>query len=460
MSPPRVLWAPQPGPQTALLSCPADDVLYGGARGGGKTDALIGDWVSHADRYGRGARGVIFRRSYPELEEILTRSQEIYGPLGAVLNVSRMTWGWPNGALLKMRHLENESDHMKYQGHSYSWMAFDEITHWPSAQHLDRLRACLRSALGVRSQLRVTANPGGPGHSWVKSRYVDPAPPMTSFPSEDGGRRVYIPARLDDNQALVRNDPNYWRRVEAAAGGREDILRAWRYGDWNIVAGGMFDDCFGPGSVLDPFPIPDSWRIDRSFDWGSSKPFSVCWWAESNGEQPRGQARFFPPGSLIMMAEWYGSTGKPNEGTRMLAVEIARGILEKERSMDVTRRVRSGPADPSIFASENGVNIADDMARIGVRWDAASHAPGSRIAGWERMRRMLLENKKPRPEEPVLAFFSTCRHALRTIPTAPRDTRKPDDVDTASEDHIADAVRYRVMGTRNEPRQVNVQLFS
>ena len=243
-------------------------------------------------------------------------------------------------------------------------------------------------------------------------------------------------------------------------------------GDWDVVAGGMFDDVWDRDvHVLRPFVIPFSWRIDRSFDYGSSKPFSVGWWAESDGSDVQladGTWMSTVKGDLFRIAEWYGWTGKPNQGLRMLANEIAAGIIEREIAMGIHSRVRPGPADNSIWNVENGNSIAADMAKPvridermyrGVEWARSDKSPGSRMAGWERMRRFFdaskvkviknadgTEQKIPR-DHPGLFVFSNCKCFIDQVPFLPRDEDEPDDVDTDSEDHIGDEARYRVLAS-------------
>ena len=236
----------------------------------------------------------------------------------------------------------------------------------------------------------------------------------------------------------MKSDPEYVNRLKDS--GAEWLVRAWLYGDWDIVAGGMFDDVWKREKhVIEPFEVPKSWRVDRSFDWGSSAPFSVQWWAESDGT-PAPDEKVYPRGTLFHIAEWYGYNGNPNEGIKMLASEIARGILDIERNMN--RRVSPAGADPSIFATSNGTSIADEMARVGVRWEKADNA---RKAGWEKMRRLMKASLQERMEEAGLYVFNTCRQFIRTVPSLPRDGRDMEDLDTTTEDHIADAARYRIM---------------
>ena len=451
------IWGPQPGPQTFLLSCCIEDIFIGGARGGGKTIGLLLDWASHADLYGKHAKGIFFRRTYPELEEVEVEAKMIFPGMGASLHTMRRTWVWPNGATLRMRYLSRDEDADHYQGHSYTSIFFDELGMYPSLKAVDKLRACLRSAAGVPCVFRCSGNPGGPGHNQVKTRYIDPAPPLTPFcattklPDGTEARtwRVFIPATLDDNLKLQKADPEYWQRVSTAVAGNEALLKAWRWGIWDIVAGGIFDDLWDPSlHILSPFKIPRSWRVYRAFDWGSSKPFSVGWWAVSDGT-PTAEGRKFPPGTLIRIAEWYGWNGKPNEGLRMVSSEIARKILEMEEAMGY--KVFPGPAD--LPSAQDGADMAADFARLRVSWQEIDNK--SRVAGWQQVRKRLLASKQTFLEDPGLFVFDTCRQFIRTVPILPRDTKNNDDVDSSAEDHCGDETRYMSMfrtktgGSRN-----------
>jgi len=431
-----------------MIACPFEDLLFGGARGGGKTYGMLGDWLSHQDLYGANAKGVFFRKTYDELEQVQEFAQKIFPLVGAVYRTQKRTWFFPNGAMLKMRILERDEDATKYQGHEYTWICFEELTNWPSPKPVDKLRACLRSGAGVPCFFRATANPGGVGHNWVKARYVDPSPPMRPFfDPEQNVTRIYIPATLDDNPLLTKNDPNYWKRVEASVGGDKELLRAWRYGDWDIVAGGMLDDLFRREiHIIVPFQIPYSWYVDRTFDWGSSAPFSVNWWAESDGTiAPNGIT--YPRGTMFAIQEWYGWNGKPNEGCKLLAHEIADGIVEREhQGILLNLTINDGAADTQIWDSDPiiSISIADEMLERGVGWIKADKKPGSRKQGWQRLRRFLKAAHKFPMEEPGLFIFNNCTHWIRTVPVLPRSDKDRDDVDFKSEDHSGDSTRYRL----------------
>lgn len=336
----------------------------------------------------------------------------------------------------------------------------DELTHF-TAKIYRYLRArCRLGGLKIPKQYRglfprvlCGSNPGGIGHNWVKGAFIDNAQPMAirQMAADEGGmRRQYIPARLADNPSMAETDPDYAARLKGL--GDPALVRAMEEGDWDIVAGGMFDDVWHrPTHVLEPFPIPASWRIDRSFDWGSSKPFSVGWWAESDGTEAvlaDGTRRTFPRGTLFRIGEWYGWNGRPNEGLKMSDSGIAEGIIQRQVDLGIASRVRPGPADSSIFDEVNGDSPAKIQERHRVRWEKADKSPGSRKRGWQLLRGRLKASRVERMEEPGLFVFSTCQQFIRTVPVLPRLGRDPDDIDTDAEDHIADEVRYRILAVK------------
>jgi hypothetical protein len=224
----------------------------------------------------------------------------------------------------------------------------------------------------------------------------------------------------------------------------------------------MFDDVWSEKhNVVKKFDIPHSWKITRSFDWGSSAPFSVGWWAISDGSDyvdGDGKWRSSVRGDRFRIAEWYGWTGEPNEGVRMLAADIAKGIVERQLSWNLDERVKPGPADTSIWTEENGPSIATDMEKPirlasnklhkGVKWTRADKRPGSRKAGWQTMRTYFKNAHPPKEggprEKPGLFVFEGCAQFRRTVPVLPRSDKDLDDVNTDTEDHIADEARYMI----------------
>lgn len=434
----RVVWRPQPGPQTALLSCPAFEILFGGARGGGKTDGMLGEWAVHADRYGEHAKGIFFRKTLPQLEAAIARSKVLYRPLGARWLEQKKTWIFPGGAVLKFRYLETADDAENYQGHDYTRLYFEELTNWADPAPIFMVSATLRSGAGVPCRMLATANPGGPGHQWVKGRYIDPAPagykPIQD--EETGEYRVFIPSKLSDNLALMRNDPGYAKRLRGA--GSEQLVKAWLAGDWNIVEGAFFANFSAERHIIPPFTIPKHWTRYRCFDWGSAKPFATLWLAVSDGTtrvRRTDGTSFYPPvGAVVVYREYYGmEKGKPNVGLKMPATKVAEEIKRRDGG-DTT----FGLADPAIFAEDGGPSIADMMRQGGVVWRPADN---SRMAGWEQVR-IRLEGEEGLP---MLYFFNTCTHIIRTLPALQHDEHNAEDVDSDGEDHAPDALRYGLM---------------
>lgn len=457
----ETIWRPQyredgsRGPQFALLTCPADEIFFGGARGGGKTAAMLGHWVKHANTYGAKARGVFFRRRFKQLEEVQRQANEIFPRLGAVYGKAEAVWTFPNGATLRLRHLWDNEAASEYLGWALTWICMEELTNWPTLDPMNRMRGTLRSSDGVKCVMLATGNPGGPGHNVVKQRYIDPAPggytPITD--PETGLVRVFIPSRLEDNLALVRNDPTYERRLMSV--GNAQLVKAWRWGDWNVTFGGAFDDLWQPSKhILKPFPLPRSFTFRRSFDWGSAAPASLQMWAISDGTPIREMGGFvFPRGSMIMFDEWYtvskdaAGNVKPNVGLRLTNRALGKGIAERSKGYQWEGCV----ADPSIFTHSGMESIYEDMRKGALEAKhnlIFAHANNERIPGWQRMRDMLENAAADYPEKPGMWVFSNCIHFLRTVPTLQRDEARPDDIDTDQEDHSADSCRYALMSTQ------------
>lgn len=451
----QIIWEPQSGPQTALLECPVFEVFYGGARGGGKTESSIGDWLQHSSLYGEHAIGIFVRRKLTQLSEVIARTKQIFPKLGAKYNEQQKTWVMANGARLKFVYLERDSDAEEYQGHSYTRIYVEELTNFPSASPINKLRATLRSGAGVPCGMRLTGNPGGPGHNWVKARYIDPAPQGYKIITEeteleiDGAKvtvsldRVFIPSKLGDNQLLIRNDPTYVLRLRQS--GSEQLVRAWLNGDWSIVDGAFFDEFSEEKHVLPSqlaTLLPRTWLRFRAFDWGSARPFSVGWYALVAEDWAPKEGLLIPRGALIKYREWYGAKG-PNQGLKMLATAVADGIWQREKD-DLPRY---GVADPAIFIRNGGNSIAEDMAIHRCQWRPADN---KRLPGWEQLHKRLQgENGVP-----MLYFLDCCVDTIRTLPVLQHDETNSEDLDTDGEDHAADETRYAVMSRPWQPRLV------
>ncbi len=516
--PNRVVWAPLAGSQTLSQSCPANIILMHGTRGPGKTDSQLMRFRRRVGQgYGRFWRGVIFDREYKNLDDLISKSMRWFPEFkdGArfLSSKSDYRWVWPTGEELLFRAIKKESDYWSYHGQEFPFIGWNELTKYPTDTLFDMMMSCNRSSYrpedyplyisgeanaegsiefvdeddrdAVRYVLPelplevfITCNPYGAGHNWVKKRFINAAPPGRVFKRiinvfnprtqkrEDVVKtQVHLFGTYRENKYL---SPDYIAELESITDPNK--RRAWLGGDWDIVAGGMFDDVWDRHQhIVRPFRLPPSWVMKKSFDWGSSKPFSVGWWAESDGSDilmPDGTWKSTVKGDQYRFAEWYGYSGKSNVGLRMLATEVAAGIVERELAMGIYGKVQPGAADNSIWDSENGNSIAADMLKPvtvhgskyrGVEWRRSDKSPGSRHDGWEKCRKYFKNSQRqyilaagggriPLPREnPGVFIFDNCKNFIDLVPTLPRDEVDQDDVDTESEDHIGDEFRYHVL---------------
>ena len=442
MTPQEIIWTPQPGPQTDLVTCPVFEVFYGGARGGGKTEASIGDWFSHSGTYGEHAAGLFVRRKLTQLTDIIKRFKRYGAKIGAKWHEQKKELLMPNGAVLKFAYLERDEDAEEYQGHEYTRVYVEEVTNFPFPEPIMKLKGTLRSAAGVPCGIRLTGNPGGPGHHWVKDRYIDPAPKGYLVIREEEEveiepgvtvmsfiERVFIPAKLQDNRKLLENDPSYVLRLRQT--GSEALVKAWLEGDWNGVDGTFFSEFAEEKHVITgKLILPPHVTRFRALDWGSSAPFSAGWYCVSDGTF--GYAK----DALIKYQEWYGWTGKPNKGLKMTADLVAQGILKREANL----KPSYGVADPSIFITNGGPSIAEMMIVEGTSWFRGDNA---REPGWEQIRKRLAAGEDA--SSTLLLFHESCENTIRTLPFLQHDDKNPEDLDTDAEDHAADETRYAVM---------------
>jgi len=463
----EVIWEPQPGPQTAMIACPLFEIFFGGARGGGKTDGMLGEWISHQDQYGEHCNAIMFRRERTQLVDTMERSRQLFKPLGATFHEQEKLWRFPNGSRFQFAYLDRDGDADAYQGRSHTRVYIEEIGTFPSPSPIFKLMATLRSGHGIPCGFRATGNPGGPGHQWVRARYIDPAPLgwrtisetyVNPWTKESVKRdRIYIPSKLQDNRYL---GSEYVANLQMV--GNENLVRAWLEGDWSVIDGAFFPEFSEAKHVIPPFQIPDTWLRFRSGDWGSARPFSIGWWAVvgddfqirgRSGGSPGSDSRetagsvVLPRGALIRYREWYGANA-PNVGLKLPAEEVADGIIAREtdepRDLEGKSAISYGVLDPAAFASDGGPSIAERMATRRVffrRADNARVSARGAMGGWDQVRARLIGDG----ERPMLYFFSTCRDSIRTLPALQHDQNKPEDVDTENEDHAPDEIRYACM---------------
>lgn len=453
------VWKPQPK-QIVFMQRPEYECLYGGAAGGGKSDALLAEALRqvHIKEY----RALILRKTYPQLSELVDRSYSIYKAAfpGASYNDSKHCWTFPGGAKIYFGSMQYAKDRTNYQGKRYDFIAFDELTHftWDEYSYMFSRNRPSKSSTGEKTRvyIRATTNPGGIGHGWVKERFITAAPPMTpitetvSVRQPDGQMiemsrdRIFIPATVFDNQELLSADPNYLASLALLPEAERDALL---YGDWNSFSGQVFREWTDDPQhyddrlwthVINPFMPPAHWKCWRGFDFGYSKPFSVGWFVADE------------EGKIYHIAEMYGCTGTPNEGVRMNPAEIAKQIKEVEQTHPMLKdRDIMGIADPAIFDESHGESIADVMAKHPnyINWFPGDH---TRLAGKMQYHyRMAFDANG----ETMFQVFNTCRNFIRTLPTLVYDEKKVEDIDTEQEDHIYDMTRYVLMDSPISPRQ-------
>lgn len=455
------IWRPQVGPQKALIDCPLPEIFFGGARGGGKTDGVLGKWALKEKRYGRNFNARMFRKTTVSSEDAIERSKEIYGPLGGKFHEQAKLWRMPNGGRIGFAYLDSVADADGQQGKNLTDVWVEEAGQYPSPAPIDKLFGALRSAHGVPVQMIVTANPGGAGQHWLRARYeLHPFPRaprmlIRKLPNGTLHRVAVIPSRIGDNRILMLRDPGYVGRLHLV--GSAELVRAWLEGDWTAIEGAFFDCWRESRNIVTPFQIPADWLRFRSGDWGSAAPFSIGWWAvvgddhklaaetPAAGEPAKRYDGTLPRGAMVRYREWYGASG-PNVGLRLTAAQVGDGIAEREAN---DPKLSFGVLDPSTFKEDGGPSIAERIndVLLAKRLIGFHHADNARVAqrgamgGWDQMR----DRMTGTGDRPMLVTFATCTDSIRTIPVLQHDPNRAEDLDTHTEDHAADEWRYACM---------------
>jgi len=415
----NVLFKPNDGPQTEFLAAPETDVLYGGAAGGGKSFAMIVDPLRFA--HIKDHRALVLRKTLGELRELIDQSRELYPKAfpGAKYKETEKTWVFPSGAKLFFGYLEKEGDVYQYQGQAFSWIGFDEITHLPTEFPWNYLQSRLRTTNpDIVPYMRATANPGGVGHQWVKARYVEAADWNTSFIGEDGLSRRFIPAKLEDNPYLTR-DGSYEKMLEALP---EVHRRRLLMGDWDVSEGSAFPEFDRSMHVVEPFLIPPGWSRVKGVDYGYTSP-SSCIWAAIDPDD----------GTIIVYRELYerGLVGEE--------LKIRMAMMEKDEV-----RTIPGVLDWAAWnkTGYSGPTIGETLCRAPYGHKLRP-ADKNRIAGKQQIHAHLKPDM--RSGRPKLVIFETCRNLIRELSSIPVSKTNSEDVDTHSDDHAYDALRYLIM---------------
>ena len=434
-----VIFSPNPGPQTEFLAASEREVLYGGSAGGGKSYGLLADPMRY---FGIGDfNGIILRRTNDELRELIWKSQEMYPRAypGARWQEKKSQWVFPSGAKLWMTYLERDEDVLRYQGQAFSYIAFDELTQHSTPFAWNYMRSRLRTTnRDLPLFMRATTNPGGPGHSWVKQMFIDPAPAGKRFAATnietgeplrypDGHAREgqplfyrrFIPASLKDNPYLMADGQYEANLLALPEMQRRQLLE----GDWAVADGAAFSEFKQSVHTCEPFDIPSDWRRFRSCDYGYSSFSAVHWFAIDPSYE-----------TLYVYRELYVSkhTGR----------DLGQAVLEAERGDQISY----GVLDSSCWHNRGqlGPSIAEEMISMGCRWRPSDRTAGARVAGKNILHQRLKVDAST--GQPGIIFFNTCRQIIADLPVIPSDPRGTDDIDPRySSDHAYDSVRYGVM---------------
>jgi hypothetical protein len=427
----EVIFEPNDGPQTQFLAASEREVFYGGARGGGKSYAMLVDPLRFCHK--QKHRALLIRRTMPELRDLINHSQQLYSKAypGAKWREQEKEWKFPSGARIEFGYAENLTDVLRYQGQSYTWICIDELPQYPNEDIYNFLRSSLRSVdPDIPVYMRATGNPGNVGSMWVKEMFVDPAIPNTKFEIEIktpvGVKKItrkYIPAKLQDNPYLMQTDDYYAMLASLPEVQRKQFLE----GNWEAFEDSSFPEFNKELHIVKPFDIPRNWMRFRAADWGYSSPACCLWFAIDFDN------------NIFVYRELY---------TQKITADIfARKVLEAEQG----ENIRYGVLDSSTWARRGdiGPSIAETMIQEGCRWRPSDRSPKSRVAG------KLELHKRLRPDEttgyPTMFFFDNCTNLIRTLPMLPVDKNNPEDVDTHAEDHAYDALRYGCMSRPVHP---------
>lgn len=437
--------------QGEVLLSSANEILYGGAAGGGKSHLVRVLLIMLCSSI-PGFQAYLFRRHHGDLDKNHMKGPKGFSNMllpwlvtGQVQIVKGEIRFW-NGSIIHLCHCKNPDDVSNYMGAEMHALFIDEanqFTDWMVRMLRMRLRVpglAIPPEWKARLPLLIlTANPIGVGVAWLKDWFIHNVVERSirRMPNSEGGMlRQFILARLEDNPSMQTDDPAYEAKLEGL--GSPALVKAMRLGDWSAIEGAYFPNFMR--TVIKPFEIPPHWNRFVSFDWGGARPFSVGWWAVSSGDGANELAAFRPD-ELIRYREWYGcekkpdGTSIPNKGIQMDNADIARGILAREaKGENIVWRV----ADPSIFARRGAPSIAEDMAAAGVTFSAANN---DRVQGWRQM----LARHNGMDGRPMSWVFDTCTDSIRTIPYLVNDAKRVEDLDTEGEDHCADDHRYGFM---------------
>ncbi len=436
----RVAWTPNPGQQEFALSVDGVfELLYGGARGGGKTDAGIA-WMCEPDYLiQKRFRALVLRETQEDLRDWIDRAERMFEILGGRKKGKPVYFEFPTGPKIFTGHLKDEKSLKKYQGQEFQKILIEELTQIPREEAYQQLLACCRSTIpGITPKVFCTTNPGGPGHVWVKNRWgIGRDMPNVAHRMGDGRLRMFIPAKVEDNPTLMLTDPGYVKNLELLP---EPLRSAWRNGNWDIFEGQVFDLKWDNHTV-DDMPVPEGVPLLMTFDWGFGAPFSVGWWWMDD------------EGRLYRFAEWYGCDGRDiTKGPRKADQDIAAGIMDREKEMGILefrdRIVRLG--GPDCFSKKADYrgggqlsSTADTFAKAGLYLRKGDANRSQKIRQFHA--RLRVPQEREGGGRAMIQIYRSCKRFLEIIPLLQTDPDNPEDVDQSGPDHIYDEACHACM---------------
>ena len=372
-------------------------------------------------------RGIIFRRSFPRLRELIDRSLKWFHGIADWQKGDRC-WVFPSGAKLYFGHCLYEESKYDYQGHEYQYMGFDQLEEFTESQY-DFLKVQARTSNPkLKVRIRSTGNPGGVGHLWVKRTFIDNKVPMQIYKNHLDLTSIFIPAKIYDNPSLIDNDPTYVKRLENLP---EKERRALLEGDWNVFSGQYFREWIPSQHIVEPHYIPNHCIKFIGGDYGFKSPSSIGWYAID------------ADGNVTRYKEIY------KEGLHYDT--LAQMLLDMSEGEDI----RYAVFDPSIFGdkqhhkeAKEGKSGAEIMQEIIGDKFPIMRGDNRRLEGWANVRQYLKDDR--------FKVFSTCTAFIKTFPANIHDEKRPEDLDTNGEDHSADETRYSLASLRlDEKAEIN-----
>jgi hypothetical protein len=452
--------------QELFLSSEVDELCFGGARGGGKTAALIIDAALKPRRWhfeGDGMnmtfvtdkysidypeyKAIIFRRTFDDIYmNFMPEAEKIYSKLGAVWREKKKAFIFPSGARIHLAYCDCEADVKKYIGGNFHYLGIEELNQFPIRWVRDLGGSVRSTNPELKPFKRYTTNPGGVGHVWIKKRFIDPCKPIlgreifderfnvtyhelkpnVEFEDEEGNSLLFIPSLVFDNPALVDNDSRYVKFLNSLDAAKREM---WLLGNWDVQGGVFFEEFSKFHHVIDSrlFTLnKDKGRIYRCVDYGTANPFACAW--------------------LFVDFDCYVTVFDEIYEAGLVPSVQAQKILDKSRLWGLEEEdIYATIVDPAMKIRAHEY-LSTLHSTLDIYEDAGIEhivlGNNDRVQGWATFHEFL---RVPDEGEPYLRFTDNCVNCIETIPSLVRSNTNPEDVNTHGEDHIADAIRYGIM---------------